>query len=84
MHICIFFFFQICILNALTSPAESNLFKLCLLQRFPMFQGVLSMGHRMSSSPDLGQDTRWRGDNAEFGITQTLVRILLLPSSLSQ
>lgn len=42
------------------------------------------MGHRTSGSPDLGQDTRWRGDNAEFGITQTSVRILLLPSSLSQ
>lgn len=79
-----FFFFQICILQALTSPAESNLFKLHLLQCFPMFQGALSMGHRTSISPDLDQDTRWRGDNAEFGITQTSVRILLLPSSLSQ
>ena len=79
-----FFFFQICILQALISPAESNLFKLHLLQRFPMFQGVLSMGQRRSGSPDLGQDTRWRGDSAEFGITQTSVRILLLPSSLSQ
>ena len=69
MSICIFVFFQICILKALTSPAESNLSKLCLLQRFPAFQGALSMGHRSSGSPDLGRDTRWRGDNAEFGIT---------------
>lgn len=42
------------------------------------------MGHRTSGSPDLGQDTRRCGGNAEFGITQTSVRILLLPSSLSQ
>ena len=40
MRICIFVFFQICILKALTSPAESNLFELRLLQRFPAFQGI--------------------------------------------
>lgn len=84
LHLFFFFFFQICILQALISPAESNLFKLHLLQHFPMFQGVVSMGHRRSGSPDLGQDTRWLGDSAEFGITQTSVRILLLPSSVSQ
>lgn len=83
-YLHLFFLFQICILEALTSPAESDLFKLHLLQHFPVFQGVLSMGHRTSGSPDLDQDTRWCWDNAEFGITQTSVRILLLPSSLSQ